>query len=58
MASEVPLGAMSIGVMVTPGISSMSASQIIRDEATAIMYMDTVTTSIGRVALSDPDLEA
>ena len=29
-----------------------------RDEATGITYMDTVTTSVGRVALSGPDSEA
>ena len=58
MASEVPCGTVSIGVMVTPGISTMSTSCIIRDEATGVTYMDTVTTSIGRVALSSPDSEA
>ena len=36
----------------------MSTSHIIRDKATGITYMDTVTTSIGRVALSGPDSEA
>ena len=36
----------------------MSVSHIVRDEATGITYMDTITTSVGRVALSGPDLEA
>ena len=58
MASEVPHGTMSIGVVVTPGISNMSMSHIIRDEATSVTYMDMVTTSVGRVALSSPDSEA
>ena len=57
LASEVPLGTMSIGVVVTPRISTMSTSHIIQDEATGVPYMDTVTTSIGRVALSGPDSE-
>ena len=57
VASEVPLGTMSIGVVVTPRISTMSRSCIIRDEATGVTYMDTVTPSIGRVALSGPDSE-
>ena len=55
---EAPMGTMPIGLVVTPGISAMSMSCIIRDEATGITYMDTITTSIGRVALSGPDLEA
>ena len=55
---EAPMGTMPIGLVATPGISTMSTSHIIRDEATGITYMDTVTTSIGRVALSGPDLEA
>ena len=58
IASEMPHGTMSIGVVVTPGISTMSMSCIIRDEATGVTYMDMVTTSIGRVALSGLDLEA
>ena len=58
MASETPHGTMSIGVVVTPGISTMSMSHIIRDEATGVTYRDTVTTSIGRVALSSPGSEA
>ena len=58
VALEAPLGTMPIGLVVTPGISTMSMSHIMRDKATGIMYMDTVTTSIGRVALSGPDSEA
>ena len=53
VALEVP-----IGLVVTPRISTMSMSHIIRDKATGIMYMDTVTTSVERVALSGPDSEA
>ena len=57
MASEAPHGTMSIGVVVTPRISTMSMSHIIRDEVTGVMYMDMVTTSTGRVALSSLDSE-
>ena len=55
---EAPMGAMPIGLVVTPRISSMSASHIVKDEVTGITYLDTITTSIGRVALSSPDPEA
>ena len=58
LASEVAHNTLSIGVVVTPRISTMSMSHIIRDEAMSVMYMDMVTTSIGRVALSSPDPEA
>ena len=58
VALEAPLGTMPIGQVATPGISTMSTSHIVRDKATGITYMDTVTTSVGRVALSGPDLEA
>ena len=55
---EAPMGTMPTGLVATPGISSMSTSCIVRDEVTGITYMDTVTTSVGRVALSGPDPEA
>ena len=55
---EVPIGAMPIGLVVTPGISSMSSSCIVKDEITGMTYMDTITTSIERVAISGPDQEA
>ena len=55
---EAPMGTMPIGLVVTPGISSVSTSCIVRDEVTGAMYMDTITTSIGRVTLSGPDPEA
>ena len=58
MASEAPHGTLSIGVVLTPRISIMSMSHIIRDQAMGVTYMGTVTTSIGRVALSGPDSEA
>ena len=55
---ELPMDTMPISLVTTPGISSMSASCIIKDEATGVTYLDTITTSIGRVAFSGPDLEA
>ena len=58
LASEVPHGTISIGVVATPRISTMSMSHIIRDEATGVTYMDMVTTSVRKVALSSPDSEA
>ena len=33
----------------------MSTSQVVQDEATGATYLDTATTSIGRVALNVPE---
>ena len=55
---EAPVGAMAIGLVSTPGISSVSSSQIVKDKLMGITYMDTVTTSVGRVTISGPDQEA
>ena len=55
---EAPIGTMPIGLVVTPGISSVSTSHIVKDKVTGITYMDTITTSVGRVAISGPDPEA
>ena len=55
---EAPIGTMPIGLVVTPQISSVSTSCIVKDEVMGITYVDTITTSIGRVALSGPDTEA
>ena len=55
---EAPVGAMPIGLVATPGISNVSSSCIVKDEITGVTYVDTVTTSIGRVTISGPDPEA
>ena len=54
---EVPIGAMPIGLVVTPGISSMSSNHMVKDEITGMTYVDTITTSVERVAISGPDPE-
>ena len=46
-----------VGVMSAPGVATMSMSHIVKDKVTGVIYMDTVTTSVGRVALSDPEQE-
>ena len=43
-----------VGVMSVPGVVTMSTSHIVKDEVTGVTYMDMVTTSVGRVALSGP----
>ena len=48
---EMPMGSMSIGLVSTPSISSVSSSHVVQDDMMGLVYMDTVTTSIGRVIL-------
>ena len=53
-ASPDPL---AVGVMSAPGVATMCSSCIIRDKMTGASYLDMVTTSVGRVALSGPEQE-
>ena len=46
-----------IEVILAPAVAIMSTSHIVRDEVTGVTYMDTVTTSVGRVTLSSPKQE-
>ena len=46
-----PVGTMSIGMVSNPGLSSISSSQVVKDDITGLVYLDTMTTSIGRMAL-------
>ena len=51
------LDPLTAGVMLAPGVATMSTSCIVKDEVTGITYMDMVTTSVGRVVLSSPEQE-
>ena len=54
---EVSPDPLAVGVMSAPGVATMCMSYIIRDKATGATYLDMVTTSVGRVALSGPEQE-
>ena len=54
---ETPPVPVMMGMMAAPGVVTMSTSQVVWDEATGATYLDTVTTSIGRVALNVPEDE-
>ena len=48
-----------MAAVLAPIMATMSATScIIKDEAMGVTYMDTVTTSVGWVALSGPKQEA
>ena len=51
-ACDVPPDPLQITAVMEPTVAIMSASCIVKDEATEVTYMDTITTSMGRAALS------
>ena len=56
--SEVPQDPLRIATVLGPTMATMSASCIVKDDAIGVTYMDTMTTSVGLVALSGPKQEA
>ena len=57
IGQEMPVGTMVIWLVMTPSISSVCSSHVVKDNTMGLVYLDTVTTSIGRVVLggSDPN---
>ena len=53
-AHEAPPDLLQLVAVVEPTVAMMSTSCIVKDKATGITYMDTVTTSVGQVALGGP----
>ena len=53
-AHDVPPEPLQIAAVMEPTVVTMSASCIIKDKAMGVTYMDTMTTSVGQVALSGP----
>ena len=51
---EAPPDPLQIASVIEVTVATMSASWIVKDEATGITFMDTITTSVGRVALDGP----
>ena len=56
--SNTPVGPMSIGLVATPGISSVSSTRVMKDDTMGLVYMDTVTTSVGRVILDGDSVDS
>ena len=54
-AHEVPLDPLWIAAVMEPTMATMSASCNVKDKAMGVTYMDTMTTSVGQVALSGPE---
>ena len=58
ISSNMPVGPMSIGLVATPGISSVSLERVMKDDTMGLVYMDTVTTSVGRVILGEDSVDS
>ena len=54
-APEAPPDPLQLAAVMEPTVVTMSTSCIVKDEATGVTYMDTMTTSVGQVALSGPN---
>ena len=52
---EMPVGTMSIGMVLSPGLSSVSSSCVVKDDTTGLVYLDTVMTSIGWIVLGSSE---
>ena len=57
-AIEAPMEPMQPEIMAEPVVATMCTSHIIQDETMGVTYIDMVTTSMGRVALSSSCLVA
>ena len=55
---EAPMGTLLVGLVMTPGISSISSSCVVTDDTAGLTYVDTVTTSVGRIILHELDPNA
>ena len=58
IGSDTPVSPMSIGLVATPGISSVSSTRVMKDDTAGLVYMDTVTTSVGRVILNGDSVDS
>ena len=58
ISSDMPVSPMSIGLVPTPGISSVSSTRVMKDDTTGLVYMDTVTTSVGQVILGEDSADS
>ena len=56
--TEAPPETRPPNVMAGPTVATLSATWIVQDEATRVTYVDSVTTSVERVALGNPHMVA
>ena len=52
---EMPVGTMSIGMVLSPGLLSISSSWVVKDDTMGLAYLDTIMTSIERMVLGSSE---
>ena len=55
---KLPQDLLRMAAVLGPTVATMCASCIVKDKATGVTYMDTITTSVGQMAISGPKQEA
>ena len=48
---NIPVSMMAMGMVSNPGMSSISSSRVVKDDEMGLVYLDTVTMSIGRMVI-------
>ena len=52
---EMPVGTMSIGMVLSPRLLSISSIRVVKDDTIGLVYLDTIMTSIGRMVLGSSE---
>ena len=48
---NLPVSMMAVGMVSNPGMSSISLSQVVKDDETGLVYLDMIAVSIGRMVI-------
>ena len=54
---DTPASVVTMGMVSNPGMSSICSSWVVRDDEKGLVYLDTVTTSIGRMVIGTTELK-
>ena len=52
---NMPVSAMAMGMVLNPGMSSISSSWVVKDDKTGLVYLDMIAASIGRMVIGSTE---
>ena len=52
---DTPASVVTMGMVLSPGMSSICSSRVVRDDEKGLVYLDTVTMSIGRMVIGSEE---
>ena len=52
---NMPVSMMAVGMVSNPGMLSISSSWVVKDNEMGLVYLDTITTSIGRMVIGSTE---